>query len=162
MPFLYHTQKFIEPLNLDRIFAPILKSKKEFELEGFFYTPLYDAETITYRQEVMQELENDELRILFDNFSKIIYNLDRYMVSIRASLISDSSYDNNYLTRGRMLDYADRYCREISSLVEYLKGVTLRSEGLCAFAEYLICNHFCTSLAIRTNLPVLLTFRVTL
>ena len=137
------TKRTVEPdcfkdLNLDRIFAPILKSKKEFELEGFFYTPLYDAETITYRQEVMQELENDELRILFDNFSKIIYNLDRYMVSIRASLISDSSYDNNYLTRGRMLDYADRYCREISSLVEYLKGVTLRSEGLCAFAEYLL------------------------
>jgi DNA mismatch repair protein MutS len=52
-------------LNLDQIFAPILKSKKEFELEGFFYTSLHDAETITYRQEVMGELDvNGHLRIL--------------------------------------------------------------------------------------------------
>lgn len=124
-------------LNLDQIFAPILKTKKEFELEGFFYTSLHDAETITYRQEVMGELENDELRRLFAGFSKIIYNLDRYMVSIRASLTSDSSYDNNYLTRGRMLDYADRYCSEISALAAGLNGKTLRSEGLSTFAEYL-------------------------
>jgi len=136
------TRRTYEPdcfkdLNLDQIFAPILKSKEEFELEGFFYAPLHDAEIITYRQEVMRELENDALRKLFASFSKTIYNLDRYMVSIRASLTSDSSYDNNYLTRGRMLDYADMYCSEISALVAGLNGKTLRSEGLSSFTEYL-------------------------
>ena len=29
-------------LNIDQIFAPILKEKAEFELEGFFYTTLID------------------------------------------------------------------------------------------------------------------------
>jgi DNA mismatch repair ATPase MutS len=136
------TKRTVEPdcfkdLNLDQIFAPILKSKKEFELEGFFYTSLHDAEIITYRQHVMRELENDELRGLFVRFSKTIYNLDRNMTSIRTSLTSDSSYDNNYLTRGWMLDCADRYCSEISALVERLNRETLRSEGLRTFAEYL-------------------------
>lgn len=124
-------------LHLDQIFAPLLKSKKEFELEGFFFSSLHDAESVTYRQEVMCELENDELRRLFTVFSKTIHDLDRYMVSIRASLTSDSSYDNNYLTRGRMLDCAERYCAEISALAAALKGKILRSEGLRAFAEYL-------------------------
>lgn len=124
-------------LNLDQIFAPILKTKKEFELEGFFYTSLRDVETINYRQKVMHELENDELHRLFAGFSKTIYNLDRYMSRIIGSLTSNSSYDNNYLTRGQMLDYADRYCSEVSTLVAGLNGKTLRSEGLSAFAEYL-------------------------
>jgi hypothetical protein len=80
---------------------------------------------------------NDELQCCLPCFSKNIYNLDRYMSSIRASLTSNSSYDNNYLTRGQMLDYADRYCSEVSALVAGLNGNTLRSEGLSAFAEYL-------------------------
>ena len=124
-------------LNLDQVFAPILASKKEFELEEFFYTPLRDVETIAYRQEVMRELEDDDLRALFASFSRSIYRLDRNMAGIRASLTSGSSYDNNYLTRGRMLDYAERYCNEISALMTRLERKALHSEGLRAFAQYL-------------------------
>lgn len=130
-------------LNLDQIFAPILKTKKEFELESFFHTALHNPEIIIYRQDVMRELENDELRALFTGFSKIIYDLGRYMLSIRTSLTSDSSYDNNYLVRGRMLDYADRYCLTVSALSEGLSKLTLRSAGLYGFAEYL--SGYCAS-----------------
>jgi len=137
------TKSTVEPecfkdLNLDQVFAPIFKKKKEFELEGFFYTPLAEIEAITYRQEVMRELENDELRGLFTNFSTTVYSLDLYMVNIRAALASKESYENNYLTRGRMLDYAERYCNAVNALLEGLKGKTLRSEGLSSFAEYLL------------------------
>jgi hypothetical protein len=66
-------------LNLDQIFAPILKAKKEFELEGFFYTALHDPEIITYRQDVMRELEDDDLRALFTGFSKTSTTLAVYM-----------------------------------------------------------------------------------
>lgn len=139
-------------LNLDQIFAPILKAKKEFELEGFFYTSLHEPEAIIYRQDVMRELENDELRALFTRFSKTVYDLGRYMNTIRKALTSNDSWDNNYLARGHMLDYADRYCMTVSALSEGLSKLSLRSAGLRGFAEYLsvycasesytgLCNH---------------------
>jgi len=130
-------------LNLDQIFAPILKAKKEFELEGFFYTALHDPEIIAYRQDVMRELENDELRALFTGFSKTIYDLGRYMDTIRPALTAKDSWDNNYLARGRMLDYADRYCLTVSALSEGLTKLSLHSAGLGGFAEYL--SAYCAS-----------------
>jgi hypothetical protein len=130
-------------LNLDQIFAPILIEKKEFELEGFFYTALYDPQIIVFRQDVMRELENDELRSLLAGFSKTVYDLGRCMNITRKALTSNDSWDNNYLARGHMMDYADRYCLAVSALNEGLSKLTLHSEGLCGFAEYL--RSYCAS-----------------
>ena len=130
-------------LNLEQIFAPILKTKQEFELKSFFHTVLHDPKIIIYRQDVMRELENDELHSIFTKFSEIIYNLGRYMVKIRASLTSVNNYENNYLVRGQMLDYADRYCLTVSALSDGLSQLTLRSAGLRTFAEYL--SAYCAS-----------------
>lgn len=125
-------------LNLDQVFSPILKSKKEFELEGFFYTSLSDREAIVYRQDVMKELEDDDLRSRLAAFSRDVSVLDGYMEKVAKSLTSGSAYDNNYLIRGRMLDYADRYCQEVVSLAEGLGSLKFRSLGLCGFTEYLL------------------------
>jgi len=124
-------------LNLDQIFAPILKSKKEYELEGFFFTSLENKEIILYRQDIMRELEDDSLRNQFIAFSKTVYELGRYVESIKKSLSSDTLYDNNYLTRGRLLDCADRYCNEVITLTTGLNGRKLSSDGLRGFGEYL-------------------------
>lgn len=126
-----------QDLNLDQIFAPILKSKKEFDLAGFFLTSLENKEIIVYRQDVMRELEDDSLRSQFASFSRTVYELGRYMGTIKKSLLSDNLYDNNYLARGRLLDYADRYCREVITLAAGLRGRELRSAGLRGFAGYL-------------------------
>ena len=130
-------------LNLDLIFAPILKLKKEFELEEFFYTSIYAQDVITYRQDVMRELEEKNLRALFSEFSKSIYDIGKYMNTIRSSLTVKDSWHNNYVTRGQMLDYADRYCRTISTLLDGLSNHKLRSGGLCGVREYLAT--YCTS-----------------
>lgn len=130
-------------LNLNQIFDPILKEKKVFELEGFFYTSLHDPEIITYRQDIMRELEDDELRTLFSGFSKTVYNLGQNMNTIRSSLTSQDGWYNNYLARGHMLDYADNYCRAVSALSEGLSTLALRSAGLRGFAEYL--SVYCAS-----------------
>jgi Mismatch repair ATPase (MutS family) len=125
-------------LNLDQVFAPILKSKKEFELEGFFYTSFSNAESTAYRQDVMKDLEDDDLRGELADFSRDVYILDGTMKTIEKSLTSGSSYDNNYLTKGRLLDYADRYCQEISNLAKGLRRIEFRSLGLRGFTEYLL------------------------
>ena len=130
-------------LNLNQIFAPILKVKEEFELDGYFYTALKDRAIILYRQEVMRELENDNLRALFTEFSKTIYDLGRYMNTIRKTFSSKDSWDNNYLVRGHMLDYAERYYHTISTLSKGLSEVEFHSQGLRGFADYL--STYCES-----------------
>jgi len=122
-------------LNLDQIFRPILKAKQEFELEGFFHTALHDPQIIVYRQDVMRELEDDEIRTLFTGFSKTVYDLSRYLQTIRSS--SGGSIDNFLLARGHMLDYADRYCRAVSTLSDGLSELTFQSSGLRGFSHYL-------------------------
>lgn len=125
-------------LNLDQVFSPILKSKKEFGLEGFFYTSLSDREIIVYRQDVMKDLEDDDLRGQLADFSRDVHALGGRMETIVKALASEDSSDNNYLTKGRLLDCADRYRREISSLAEKLGRAGLRSRGLRGFAGYLL------------------------
>ncbi len=133
----------LKDLNLDQIFDPILREKKAFELEGLFHTSLHDPEVIVYRQDIMRELEDDVLRTLFSGFSETVYDLGQYMNTIRSSLTSQDGWYNNYLTRGQMLDYAERYCQAVFSLSEMLSTLTLRSTGLRGFAEYL--STYCAS-----------------
>lgn len=134
---------YFKDLNLDQIFTPILKSQKNFNLDNFYYTPLHDPEIIIYRQDVMRELEDKELHSLFMEFSKTIRDLDIYMSSVRNSLASKDTYKNNYLTRGQMLDYADRYCTAISKLYNGIAKYNLHSAGLTSFCKYL--SSYCTS-----------------
>lgn len=137
------TPDCFKDLNLDQIFAPILKAKEEYELEGFFHTALHDPQIIVYRQEVMRELEDDQLRNLFAGFSRTVNDLGRYMESIRSALTFGDGWGNNYLARGKMLDYADRYCRAVSGLLEGISKLSLRSAGLRGFAGYL--SAYCSS-----------------
>lgn len=130
-------------LNLDQIVAPILDVRKEYELEGFFYTALHDPAIIIYRQNIIREMENRELCSLLTQFSKTIYALGRCMNTIRKALTSKDSWDNNYLARGHMLDYAEQYCRTISAVSGELPKFQLHSLGLCGFEKYL--SAYCMS-----------------
>jgi DNA mismatch repair ATPase MutS len=138
-------------LNLDQIFTPILKDKQKFELESFFYTSLQDPEIISYRQETMRELEEQALFRLLIDFSKIVYELATFMSVIQKALSSKDSYDNNYVTKGRMLDYAEKYCQAISSLLKGLSSVTLHSAGLRNFSDYLKDYHTSDAFTILYN-----------
>ena len=52
---------------------PLAKSPNGFRAEGCLYTPLQDPEVISYRQEVLHELEDDSLRTMFTAFANEIY-----------------------------------------------------------------------------------------
>lgn len=130
-------------LNLDQLFDPIFKTKKEFELETFFFTSLHEPEVIAYRQDVMRELEDNELRALFSNFSKTVYDIGQCMDTIRSSLTSEDHRRSNYLAQGLMLDYADRYCLTVSTFLNEISKLTFLSDGLCDFVEYL--SAYCQS-----------------
>jgi hypothetical protein len=108
---------YFKDLNLDQVFTTILteekafgqKVKKKFGLEGFFYTPLRDAETVVYRQDVLRELEDDRLRGCIASLPAP--STDRgAMDYVHDSLTSMQKWRDNYLTRGQLLDCVEKYC----------------------------------------------------
>lgn len=130
-------KSYFEDLALDLIFDDLIKSKKKFGLEKYYYEPLEDIESIYYRQEIMRELEDEELRKIMTDFSNEVYFIRNKMDEVRKDLSSDLKGSNNYLTRGHMLDYAERYCHAITKLNEKLSKMTIHSEGLLNFISFM-------------------------
>ena len=123
-------------LNLDQIFGQISREMSEYGLERYFFMPLTDPDEITYRQDIMKDLENIRIRKAVSDFSGTVSRLGRDMREIRSSIASDPKNDN-YLSKGRILEYAEDYCGAVRSLLEEAAGADLRSAGLKAFFAYL-------------------------
>lgn len=130
--------KCFKDLNLDQIINSILTSYKEFELDALYFTPPFDVNTIHYRQDIMRDLENDELRDIFSTFSKTVFELNSYMNHIQELLASQDTYKNNYLTKGRMFDFANRYYSAVVEITSHLSEKTIPSKGLQGIVNYLL------------------------
>ncbi len=60
-----------------------------------------------------------------------------YQKKIEKGLSKPDDFENDYLTKGRMIDYADRYCRAINRLQQQVLNISLASTGLKEFILYL-------------------------
>lgn len=56
-------------LHLDQVIDKMTEGKEEYHLKPFFYTCLQDGDSILYRQKVMQELEQQNVRACIDSFA---------------------------------------------------------------------------------------------
>jgi hypothetical protein len=52
------TPSFFHDLNLDQIFQSVTAGRDEYNLKPFFSMPLNDVDAITYRHEIMQDLDS--------------------------------------------------------------------------------------------------------
>lgn len=70
---------YFKDIGLDLIFSELNRTKKDFELDKYYYQPLHDSEIIKYRQSVMKALEDSQLRNILTEFSNEVYFIRRYM-----------------------------------------------------------------------------------
>lgn len=121
---------FFGDLNLDQVIEAITARKQGYNLKPFFYTPLRDVETIRYRQEVMQELEDATLMASIEAFAE-------KMTVVRRHLALVEKLDFDYHKKGWFLGAALVYCNAVIELAGNLSQADLRSQGLQAFRKYL-------------------------
>ncbi len=120
---------FFSDLNLDQIIDAITAPKEGYNLKPFFYTPLRDAETIRYRQEVMRDMEDEALMAHINAFAGRMIIVRRYLGLVE-------KLDFNYHKKGWFLEAALVYCDAVTDLARDLSLADLRSRGFLAFREY--------------------------
>jgi DNA mismatch repair ATPase MutS len=131
--------EYFGDLNLDYIVEEIVTHKDKYNLKEFLYNTLQDEEIIQFRQEVMQDLEeNQELFKEMKRFARIIFDavadVERTLKRLRET---ESDKSKNYLEKGRFLDRVEIYLANIESFVKTFHKFDLKSKGLSEFREYI-------------------------
>jgi DNA mismatch repair protein MutS len=117
-------------LNLDQIVDAITASKQEYDLKSFFYSPLKDAGAISYRHEILHDLDG---RDVFES----ILGLEARMRTMRAHLALGEKLHYRYQKKRWFLDAVDVYVDAVSALSSDLSRMQLRSRGFVTFRESL-------------------------
>jgi DNA mismatch repair protein MutS len=91
---------------------------------------LNDIDSIAYRQEIMQDLENETLFEQIQSFA-------RKMRAMREHLAQANKLYYKYQKESWFLDAVEIYCDAVTDLVHDLTLVDLESRGLLTFREYL-------------------------
>jgi hypothetical protein len=122
---------FFHDLNLDQIVGAITAEWKEYDLTPFYYTRLEDLDAIAYRQEVMQDLEEQALLQAVKSFSE-------QMRAMRVRLDQAKKLDYYpYAMERRFMGAVELFCEAVARLARDLGALDVRSRGLGALREYL-------------------------
>lgn len=119
----------LSDLNLDQVIEAITAPKQEYNLKPFFYSPLQDVDAIRYRQEVMQDLEDETVLATIKAFAEDMVVVRRYLSMVER-------LDFAYHKKGWFLEAALVYCNAVARLADGLDRAHLRSRGLSEFRAY--------------------------
>jgi len=120
---------FFVDLNLDQVIGAITAGKEEYNLEPFFYASLNDIDTVNYRHEIMQDLENP---VLFDHIKAFAQK----MRAMRQCLAQIEKLHYRLQKQAWFLDAVESCCDTIDSLAHDLAQVEVKSRGFLAFRDY--------------------------
>jgi len=124
------TPSFFHDLNLDQIFQSVTAGRDEYNLKPFFSMPLNDVDAITYRHEIMRDLEGEALRGRVESFA-------RNMKAMRRHLAQADELRYEYQKASWFLDAVEIYCNAVSYLADELSHLDEKSRGFRTFREYL-------------------------
>ena len=120
---------FFVDLNLDQIISSITAGRQEYNLQPFFYTPLQEIDDITYRHEILWDLENHMLFEYLRSFAQ-------KMRAMRDRLAQAAKLHYTYQKERWFVDAAETYCDAVACLERDLSLVDVRSRGFAAFRDY--------------------------
>jgi DNA mismatch repair protein MutS len=121
---------FFADLNCDQIVAAIIADKAEYNLANYFYDCLPRLEAITYRHEVMLDLQN---RSLYDQVVRFADS----MRQMRDRLRLEAKLHYKEQKQGWHLEAAAGYCAAIRLFANELSGTHFKSRGFAGFRDYL-------------------------
>ncbi len=121
---------FFTDLNLDQLINAITAGKQAYDLAPFFYAPLRDIDAIHYRQEVMQELEDETLMAAIHAFAEAMSQVRRHLTLVE-------NLDHRYNQAGWFLEAVIAYGQAVRGLAADMARADLRSRGLRGFRQYL-------------------------
>ncbi len=117
-------------LHLDQVIDAITAGKQAYDLKPFFQDPLRTTEAISYRHEVMRDLENDPTRECIKSFASS-------MRLMREQLAQIGNLHYKYQKERWFLHAAETYCKGVRDLNDGLSALEVSSRGLRAFRDYL-------------------------
>jgi DNA mismatch repair protein MutS len=120
---------FFADLNLDQVVEAITAGREEYDLTGFFYTPLRSVAAVEFRHEVFRDFEEDEVREAVRGFADAMQKMRRYL-----NMAKTQRY--KYEKERWFLDAAAVYGDAVSSLARALTALELSSVGLRRLREY--------------------------
>jgi DNA mismatch repair ATPase MutS len=121
---------FLADLNLDQIFESIIVGREEYNLKPFLTIPLNNIKTITYRQEILQELERKSLLKHIESFAGKMHDMREHLA--QANKVSHELQKERWF-----LDAVEIYCHAVSCLADEFLHLDVKSKGFRSFREYL-------------------------
>jgi DNA mismatch repair protein MutS len=118
-------------LNLDQIVAAVAGDREQRDLiTTVLFSPLHDARTVRYRQEVFADLEDPAL---FD----AVQRFTSQMSEVHAHLRQLGKMPYHRQREGWLLDAAAIYCDAVAALSGHLASAPLGSRALLTLRDYL-------------------------
>lgn len=122
---------YFADLNLDQIVEAVTAEWKEYDLAPFFYSPLTDVDSIAYRQEVLQDLEESSVREAIRQFC------ERMREMRKCWLKAKEFAQFKYAQERWFLCAVELYIDAIRRLSEVLHSCPTSSRGFIALRAYL-------------------------
>jgi DNA mismatch repair protein MutS len=141
------TPSFFSDLNLDQIIDAVIAGREEYALKPFFHIPLRDVDAITYRHEIVRDLDNAAVTGAVRLFAQRFRELRQHL-----ALVEQLHYKPN--RQGWFLHATTIYCEAVQSLKDDLYRAAITSRGLVGFRDYLskyTASHYFTAMAAQAK-----------
>jgi DNA mismatch repair ATPase MutS len=122
--------RFATDLNLDLIFAAVNAGREQLDLASVFYAPLGQLDDVSYRHEVLADLERPPVLAEVKEFGRRMRQSSQILAQAR-------SLRSHWQEERLFVDAVSAYCGAVISLASALSELRPCSRGMRAFAEYL-------------------------
>jgi len=121
---------FFADLNCDQIVAAVIAGREEYNLAPLFHACLRRIDAISYRHEIMQDLENAELHDSITVFATAMREVREALVQVRKLHFTEQRH-------AWFVDAVETYCRNVDMFARDLLRSEINSRGFRRFRDFL-------------------------